>query len=289
MAAMSGIISVRSKALIAIERLRRFEPLDGYWLAFSGGKDSQAIYHLATEAGVRFEPHYSLTTADPPELVRFIRQQYPDVAVKRPDISMWELIAKKRTPPTRLVRYCCAWLKEGGGHGRVVVTGIRWAESTRRANRRGLVELNMAPKNAVIISNDGPAVEGIYRATPITTKHIINPIIDWSTTEVWTYLRDQGVPHCSLYDEGFKRLGCIGCPQQGKGGMKRDFMRWPKYRAMYIRAFDRMLEGRRAAGLKTEWVNGEEVMKWWAGEPVAGVVPAASRSLLQGATPGGHG
>ena len=40
-------IIIRDKVQIAIERLRAFEPPEGYYLAFSGGKDSQCIYHLA--------------------------------------------------------------------------------------------------------------------------------------------------------------------------------------------------------------------------------------------------
>jgi phosphoadenosine phosphosulfate reductase len=70
---------VRDKVAIAIDRLRAFEPEEGYYLAFSGGKDSQCIYHLAVEAGVKFEAHYNVTGIDPPELVQFIRTNYIDV------------------------------------------------------------------------------------------------------------------------------------------------------------------------------------------------------------------
>lgn len=35
----------------SIQRLKTFEPEDGYYLAFSGGKDSQCIYHLAKMGG----------------------------------------------------------------------------------------------------------------------------------------------------------------------------------------------------------------------------------------------
>jgi phosphoadenosine phosphosulfate reductase len=263
---LQAVISVRSKALIAIERLRRFEPEDGYWLAFSGGKDSQAIYHLCQEAGVRFDPHYNLTTVDPPELVRFIREQYPEVVFDRPEKNMWDVIASHRMPPTRMVRYCCEELKERGGLGRVIVTGVRWQESVQRKSRRGLIELNTYGKNPVVIDNDSDAVLALYRSTPIETKHVINPIIDWSASEVWQYLALLDVPHCCLYDEGFKRIGCVGCPQGGAKQMKRDFERWPKYKANYIRAFDRMLTNRIRDGLKTQWENGEQVMTWWIGK-----------------------
>ena len=97
------------KVQIAIDRLKAFEPKEGYYLAFSGGKDSQCIYHLDKMAGVKFDAHYSVTTVDPPELMRFIREQYPDVeweyhywpddpkynhkSGKRRQITMWNLIA----------------------------------------------------------------------------------------------------------------------------------------------------------------------------------------------------
>lgn len=131
-----------SKVEQAIERLKAFEPLDGYYLAFSGGKDSVVIKALADMAGVKYDAHYNITTVDPPELVQFIREHHPDVKFDRPKITMWRLIPKKRIPPTRLVRYCCEVLKEGGGTGRFVVTGIRWAESNRRKINRSGLELN---------------------------------------------------------------------------------------------------------------------------------------------------
>ena len=130
----------------AIKRLQTYEPPEGYYLCFSGGKDSCVIKALADMAGVKYDAHYNVTSVDPPELVRFIKEQYPEVEFefardkdgKR--ITMWNLIPKKRMPPTRLVRYCCQELKERGGEGRFAVTGVRWAESSRRRNKRHLAE-----------------------------------------------------------------------------------------------------------------------------------------------------
>lgn len=51
--------------------------------------------------------------------------------------------------------------------------------------------------------------------------------------------------------------------------MKAEFARYPKYKEDYIRAFDRMLEKRKADGLKSDrknWINGEQVMRWWVGD-----------------------
>ena len=49
----------------------------------------------------------------------------------------------------------------------------------------------------------------------IRSKHILNPIIDWETHHVWDYIKKHKLKYCELYDKGFKRLGCIGCPMVG--------------------------------------------------------------------------
>ena len=139
----------QDKVQKAIEIIRFFEPSDGsgYWLAFSGGKDSVVVKSLMDMAGVKYETHYHVTSVDPPELVRFIKEVHPDIIFDYPRyengerITMWNLIPKKKMPPTRLMRYCCQSLKESGGQGRICVTGVRWAESTNRKNNQGPVTI----------------------------------------------------------------------------------------------------------------------------------------------------
>lgn len=137
----------------AIEYLQLFEPEEGYKLAFSGGKDSQTIYHLAEQAGVKFRAEYNNTTVDPPELVKFIRTNYPKVKINNPNTSMWKLIIKNGVPPMRIRRYCCKELKERNEKNVFVVTGIRRAESSNRANRP-LVSSIKGKQYEVIIQND---------------------------------------------------------------------------------------------------------------------------------------
>lgn len=255
----------------AIDRLRNFEPPEGYYLAFSGGKDSQAIYHLAKQAGVKFDAHYIVTSVDPPELVRFIKRQYPDVHFDIPHdkngkpVTMWSLIASRAMPPTRMVRYCCAQLKETAGDGRLVVTGVRWSESARRKKERHLIDIGK--KEGQHTNYDNEDTRKMVEQCYLKRRTTLNPIIDWSKEDVWEYLNDVvKVPHCELYDQGFTRLGCIGCPMQSPKCVIDEFARWPKYRENYLRAFAPMLENAKERGRGENWNTVDDVMRWWIGQ-----------------------
>lgn len=283
--------SISNKLDQAIARLKMFEPPEGYYVAFSGGKDSQCIYHLCQQAGVKFDAHYRCTSVDPPELIRFIREHYPDVEFEYPRdedgkrITMWNLITKKMMPPTRIARYCCKELKESGGKDRVTVTGVRWAESNNRRKNQNVVVIQGKPKNSVKkaeelgaeyeqsnknsitlnLDNDPTRqlVEHCYR----NRKVLVNPIVDWEDEDVWEYLNEiMKVPHCCLYDQGNKRIGCIGCPLCGGKKQKQELERWPTYKKAYLTAFRHMLEKREKRGQAAEWNTPEEVMAWWLGD-----------------------
>ena len=276
-----GIVT-RDKVQVAIERLRAFDPMNAgrepYFLAFSGGKDSQVIYHLAILAHVTFDAHYHVTTIDPPELVQFIKRQYPIVKFDLPQISMWRLIEKKRMLPLRMSRYCCSELKEGGGRGRTVITGVRWAESANRKRKRNGVELNSFSAREQKFFFDNDDAEQMFRTCPTKGKHVINPIIDWTDEDVWEFHERYGLPHCCLYDEGFKRMGCIGCPCATERERRAQFDRWPAYRAAYLRAIERVR-------LNVGWAIGdtaEEVMEWWLTEPARSDAPLDGQEKVDG-------
>lgn len=225
----------------AIERLREFEDAaiekdpDGYYVAYSGGKDSDVILDLVRRSGVKYTAHHHLTTCDPPELVRHVKRR-ADVAIKRPELTMWQLIRKKKMPPRRNARYCCEVLKEGGGKNRMVVTGVRWGESARRSKRR--------------------MIETCYRSK---TKQFLNVIIDWSDDDVWGYIRERQIDYCRLYDEGFKRLGCVLCPMTRN--VAEQIARWPKI----ARAWEKAVKStfKPDGDGRFVFVDAEEYWQWW--------------------------
>lgn len=244
-------------------------------ITYSGGKDSQVLVALAERSGIDFEVVNSHTTADAPETVYFIREQFRQMegrgincVIEKPrykgkPTSMWSLIPQKMMPPTRLVRYCCAVLKENTGRDRFIATGVRWAESTRRKNSRGVMELmHKDPSKRIILMGDNDEKRQLFETCNLKSKMTVNPIVDWSDDDVWDYTHSEHLPVNPLYCEGHKRVGCIGCPMAG-GGRQHEFMRWPKYEELYVAAFERMLEARRAKGKPCDWQTGRDVFRWW--------------------------
>lgn len=263
---------LEKKEARAIALFRLFEDTaisyhpDGYYLAFSGGKDSVVIYALAKMAGVRFKAHYHMTTVDPPELVRFIRNRFPEVIMEAPEYSMWSLIVKKQIPPVRKARYCCEVLKERGGEGCFTVTGVRWQESAKRMDR-DFVEIlgkNEKSRKKIYLNCDNVEVRRQVEVCQLKGKRLLNPIIDWTEDEVWNFIRKYHLPYCCLYDQGFSRIGCIGCPLASTKSRIREFKRYPGYRQAYIMTFDRMVQARTDSGkTKGNWKDGESVFDWW--------------------------
>lgn len=276
----------RDKVQLAIERLQAYEPEEGYFLAFSGGKDSVVIKALADMAGVKYDAHYNITTVDPPELVHFVKT-FDDVQIDAQTyedgrrVTMWNLIPKKLMPPTRIARYCCQYLKETNGYGRVTVTGVRWAESVNRRKNQGEmtiysksaakeldkagIQYTQTQRGGLVLNLDNAesrdAMEMCYR----TRKTLINPIVDWDDDDVWEFIHKYNIPYCKLYDEGYKRLGCIGCPISSTKHRLSEFERYPKFKRQYLKAFEKMLNRitESGDGDKTTWESAEDVYNWW--------------------------
>lgn len=252
-------------------------------ITYSGGKDSDVLLHLAEASGIPFEVLHSLTTADAPETVRHVYDTFrrleekgvkctvdKHVQLDGSRVTMWNLIPRKLIPPMRIKRYCCAELKEGGGKGRFIATGVRWAESTARKRRGGLEVLTSKPQSKLILSNDNDEDRRLFETCQLKGKRVVNPIIDWKDNEVLDYAAVEKIPMNPLYCEGFHRVGCVGCPLANVKMRMMEFSRYPKIKAAYIRAFDRMLEERRKRRLPFQWQTGVDVFHWWKED---GVLP----------------
>ena len=281
--------TLTAKVDVAIQRLKNFCPADEpYYLCYSGGKDSDCIRILAALADVPHEMHHNLTTADKPETIAYIKS-IPDVIIDKPHYSdgsittMWNLIVKKQFPPTRQQRFCCEKLKEYGGKGRLKVTGVRMSESRNRSKNTDLVKIIGKPRktqkladslgltyrkpfaDSLILNYDNDKARRMVEHCFRTTSTMLNPIYDWQDSDVWDFLHYYGCESNPLYASGCRRVGCIGCPLATVRNREKDFAQYPKYKQLYINAFDRMLTARRESGKETLWETGGQVFAWWMG------------------------
>ncbi len=235
-----------NKVEVAIDLLRAWEPLEGYYLAFSGGKDSVAIYDLAVKAGVKFDAHYCVSPIDPPQIYKFIKEHYPDVIWDYHAKGFWQLVDKNGLPSINR-RWCCKKIKEAGGNNRVVVVGNRRTEGNIRRNQC-FVEIGRNKK---------------------ANKTFIRPILDFDNYDIWQYIRENKLPYCELYDQGFERIGCVLCPFSRN--IKREELFFPRIVANWRRACNRQVAARIARGqlnkrgnpLKHQFKTGEELYQWW--------------------------
>jgi phosphoadenosine phosphosulfate reductase len=273
---------------ISIERLREGAQMSELYyqkpllICYSGGKDSEIIVDLALKSGIDFEVQHSHTTADAPETVYHVRKKFKELeekgvkcTINKPryegkPTSMWNLIPQKKMPPTRRMRYCCSVLKETAGRNRCIVTGVRRAESVKRKSA-GIVEAkNKDINKRIIINNDNDEKRQIVERCQIQSKIAYNIIVDWDNETVKDFIDGEHINCNPLYQCGFKRVGCIGCPLAGKKIRNFEFARYPKYRNFYIRAFDRMIEMRKAENKDCTWQTGLDVFHWWMED---GVLP----------------
>ena len=227
----------------------------GFFVGFSGGKDSQALYHMMRLCDVPMHVYFSPTSLDPPEVIRFIRKYYPEVEFVKIHENIYDVFKQMKVLPTMKIRWCCAHFKERGGKGKVVCTGVRKAESVRRSKRNEIevsgrkfsghmdefedwqekrIRRKMKNLNQDQFSD---VKESEVRCINGKDKILLNPIIDWTEGDVWEFLNKVvEVPHCELYDQGWTRIGCICCPMASLKSTIRDEQRWPHVKEKWIRA-----------------------------------------------------
>jgi phosphoadenosine phosphosulfate reductase len=227
---------------IAVKRIQELGTMGGQpYLAFSSGKDSVVLKHLAERAGIDFDAHYCVCGGvDMPEAIRFAKEYHPEVIFDKPEMNMRKVCMSELNMPNHIARFCCRFMKEAHGDGRTILQGIRWAESYKR-NKRAMVERCMSGRNALFV----------------------NPIIDWSDADVWRYIHENNLSYCSVYDEGYTRVGCVMCPQKSGRDMRRDARRWPRIAKYWLSIFEDVWQARVDAGKPVKQATPQEWFEWW--------------------------
>ena len=216
---------------------------EGFFVAFSGGKDSQVLLKLTELSGVKFTAEHRLTTIDAPENVLFIKRHYPNVRIVRPPLSFYRLCLKYRMLPTSRMTFCCHDQKEKVNAHSVTLTGVRRAESSRRASRQ---EVYLQTRRRHPQFTQGTMDElSKYQEIVVDClqgkdKLVINPILYWSDEDVWEFIHDYNLPINPLYKRGYTRVGCLFCPLSNFAHVKREVADYPKYYQAFIRLISRI-------------------------------------------------
>ena len=260
--------SLRKKIEYSIDLLRksekmalRLDPENGFYLAYSGGKDSQALYHIAEMAGVKFKAHMNLTSVDPPEVIRFVKQHYPDVELIKPKMSIYDMALKKHILPTRSFRWCCAEFKEMSGAGKVTLIGIRKAESASRNKREEISTQIKGKRTEETFDQWSEHQEKMVTCVGGKDKILVSPIIHWTEQDVWEFLNDVvKVPHCKLYDEGYTRIGCICCPMSQKRQKLREIKQYPHVKRRWTQTIQKLID---EGYINYNFQDPEFGFNWW--------------------------
>jgi len=209
---------------------------DDISVGFSGGKDSIVTAQLMLLAQKPHRLEYSFTGLDPPEIVRFIRHEYPHCQILRKKRTFWRDLSV-HTPPSDRLRWCCTLLKKTNENQ---VQGIRAEEGTRRAKRNRINE---------------------YRGR--TTYY---PILHWKEWEIWEFIARWHLKYPPLYDWGFARIGCVVCPYHSEktGTLHAKYReRWPWFFERFEREISKLYYKRIAQGKTMYYPTPQEFLSAW--------------------------
>lgn len=235
------------------------QPNYGFWVAFSGGKDSQVLLKLVQLAGVKYQAIYNVTTNDPPENIYFIRENYKEVIFNHPSRNFYKLIEKKGLP-TIFHRFCCRYLKESSGAGFLVLTGVRREESSKRAKYEELAIISRRKEHSdksKVVTIDS-LLESNHSCIKGKDKVTLRPILGWSSSDVWNFIKLFHLPINPCYSQ-FGRVGCMFCPFSSVSQIKYYESKYPKFKELIIKSMSKYVASHDSSRL----ASADEYYEWW--------------------------
>jgi len=217
---------------------------DVAFVGFSGGKDSIVVAKLMEMSNVKYELYYSFTGLDAPEVVRFIRKEYPECRFLLPRRTFWRDLAV-HIPPSSRIRWCCRLLKEEPAWKLVHkkrIMGIRSEESVSRSKRNRI---------------------NYYKKLNHTHYY---PIFHWKEWQIWEFINKYSLNYPKLYDWGFNRIGCIICPyHSSKSGRLHQMYRnkWTKFFELFEKKIKELYYKRKNQGKQMYYSTPEEFLDAW--------------------------
>jgi len=171
-------------------------------ITFSGGKDSLIVLEIVRSIRPETTALFANTGNEYAETVPYVRS-FSNVIELHPEKTFWQCVKEYGLPENkskskRHGNACCFWLKEKPlrawqkeNNVDLVFTGLTVAESRQRM---------MTLKRM-----------GHYYFNKLDKAYRCHPIHNWTSQDVWDYIRFKGLRYNPIYDLGIPRCGCRFC------------------------------------------------------------------------------
>lgn len=256
---------------------RKFQKkLDCFHVAFSGGKDSIVLLELVTRALPRsaFMVIFGDTGMEFPDTYKAVKQ----VAARCKDEGIAFYTAKSHFtpeeswklfgPPSRVLRWCCTVHKS-------VPQTLKIREILGKRDYTGMDFVGVrghesAARSEYEYENFGKKQKGQYS---------YNPLLEWTSAEVWLYIFFRRLVVNEAYKKGNSRAGCLFCPMGA--GNKNDWFRLQSYPEEVLRYIDIIKESVVDENIETYVSNGGWESRS-SGRDLRGVTPKVSDECVDG-------
>ena len=195
------------------------ESFDNIAISFSGAEDVVLI-DMAAKIGKRFQV-FSLDTgrlhAETYQFIETVRKHYNiDIDVVMPEASKAEQLVKAKGLFSFYEddhKECCG-IRKIAPLRKQLLTVDAWITGQRRDQSPG------TRADVPVIQDD----KAFARPNESLTK--FNPLANWTSKQVWDYIRENNVPYNALHDQGFVSIGCEPCTRPTGPGQHEREGRW---------------------------------------------------------------
>jgi phosphoadenosine phosphosulfate reductase len=148
-------------------------------------------YDLVESTRARYGLHLHLVFPDAAEVEEMVRTEGPNLFYRSIEARKRCCGVRKVNPLKRALAGKTAW-----------ITGLRKSQAS---SRKGALQVDWDENNAM------------YK---------ISPLVEWSESDVWDFIRKNNVPYHPLHDQGFPSIGCAPCTRAVKPGADLRSGRW---------------------------------------------------------------
>ncbi|HYY25143.1 MAG TPA: phosphoadenylyl-sulfate reductase [Candidatus Udaeobacter sp.] len=169
--------SFQAEESVLIDMMHRVRGSDFRVFTLDTGRLNQETYDCMDAIRARYGIEIEVFFPDAAKVEDMVRRHGLNLFYESVDLRKLCCGIRKVEPLKRALKELSAWM-----------TGLRREQAVTRVDVRK-IELDKDHGNIVKI----------------------NPLVDWSYEEIWSYIRENNVPYNRLHDKGYPSIGCLPC------------------------------------------------------------------------------